>query len=493
MKFYNQKIKIYNTKTSKKEIFNPIKKGFVGIYICGPTVYNKIHIGNLRTFISFDLVNRYFKYLGYKVRYIRNITDAGHMIDSIDNESNYIENQSILEKIEPMQVVQKYTIYFHKMMSKFNILDPDIEPTATGHILEQIEIIKQLISKGFAYESYGSVYFDILEYNKLYDYGKLSHKNLKELFINSRILEGQIEKKNPWDFALWKKAKKNNIQKWNSPWGLGSPGWHLECTVMSNKYLGKIFDIHGGGLDLKFPHHECELAQAIANNGKDPVNYWMHSNLLFINGEKMSKSKNNFICPDEIIEGTNSFFQKKIHPIIIKFFLYQTHYRSILNISNEALIAAEKGFHRLNQRINLLKNLPISNHTSFNIKEYINILYDSINDDFNTPVLIANLFKISKIIRNINSKIETINEKDYINLKEEIYGFFYKVLGLKIIKNQNKSNQYENKIIDILIDIRHRARLEKNWKFSDIIRNRLAINGIILTDSKNKTTYKIKN
>lgn len=491
MNFSKQVIKIYNSKTSKKEIFKSIKFGFIGIYVCGPTVYNKVHLGNLRTFLSFDLVNRYFKFLNYNVCYVRNITDVGHITDSLGNEYDRIGYQSKLEKIQPMQVVQKYTLYFHQIMNQFNILPPDIEPTAIGHINEQIEAIKILIDRGFAYESNGSVYFNILEYNKKHSYGVLSKRKIEESFIQTRKLEGQHEKKSILDFALWKKASSAHIQKWNSPWGLGFPGWHLECTVMSTKYLGKNFDIHGGGIDLKFPHHECELAQGIGCNIKNPVNYWMHSNMMTFNGKKMSKSTGNSIFPDELVSGLNPFFEKGFSPIIIKFFLYQTHYRSVLDLSNKALLASEKGFYRLNSSVKLLKNLPISEQTSFDVKTVVKSFYDAMNDDFNSPVLIANLFNVAKLIQQIKSEDQTINQHDFNFLKQEIYGFFYQVLGLKTIEN-NSFIDYFNGTIDILIKIRNQARLEKNWNLSDKIRDKLSKKGIQLMDSNNQTTYKFK-
>lgn len=490
MKFSNQIIKIYNTKTDKKEVFKPINPKFVGMYVCGPTVYSKIHLGNLRTFLSFDLINRYFKFLGYKVRYVRNITDTGHISDNLGNSNHRIDRQSKLENIEPMEVVQKYTLYFHSIMNNFFALPPDIEPTATGHICEQIELTKKLIKKGFAYESNGSVYFDILKYNKKYQYGKLSNRKIEELFVHTRELNRQLDKKHPWDFALWKKANLDHIQKWNSPWGLGFPGWHLECTVMSTKYLGKIFDIHGGGIDLKFPHHECEIAQGIVYDLQDNVNYWVHSNTLMINGRKMSKSSGNSIYPDEVINGLSSCFSKKFNPLVIKFFLYQSHYRSIINISNNALIASEKCFYRLNKSIELLENLPISLQSSFSLQNIIKGLYNAMNDDFNSPLLIAHLFKISKLIYQIKLGNQTINKEDFFYLKKEVQGFFYEVLGFKKIFN-SYSNQYLDGAIEILIQIRNQARLEKNWKLSDNIRSKLEKKRIHLMDSKNKTIYKL--
>lgn len=488
MKFLQQELKIYNTKTGKKEVFKPINFGIVGMYVCGPTVYNKIHLGNLRTFLFFDLVNRYFNFLNYKVCYVRNITDIGHILNNSGVYYDKIGEQAQLKKVQPMEIVKKYTVYFHKIMNKFNTMPPNIEPFATGHIGEQIIIINNLIHNKFAYVINGSVYFDMVEYYKKNSSKILNNIKIEDLFINTRQLDGQQEKKNPWDFALWKKATINHIQKWNSPWGEGFPGWHIECTTMSTKYLGNNFDIHGGGIDLKFPHNQCEVMQAIANNKIDPVNYWMHVNMLTINGEKMSKSIGNCIFPDELIIGNNSFAKESFDPMIIKFFLYQTHYHSILNFSYNNLIASKQSFYRLNNAIKLLENIPISKNTSFNLKKIIQCLYDAMNDNFNSPVLISGLFNIAKIIQKIYIGIEFINQKDYNLLKKEVNSFFYEVLGLNTIKID--SIKYFNEVIDILIQIRNKARLEKNWNFSDEIRNKLFEKGIQLLDSKDKTTYK---
>lgn len=489
MKFLQQKLKIYNTKTGKKEIFIPIKSGFVGIYVCGPTVYNKIHLGNLRTFIFFDLVNRYLNFLDYKVCYVRNITDITNIISHERHTFNQINIESMLDNCHPMAIAQKYTSYFHNIMDQFNTIIPNIEPCASGHITEQIIIIEKLIQNKFAYIVNGSVYFDIIEYYKYYSSKNLIKIKVEDLFINTRELDGQKEKKNPWDFALWKKANVDHIQKWTSPWGVGYPGWHIECTTMSNKYLGNNFDIHGGGIDLKFPHHQCEVMQAVANtDGIDPVNYWMHVNMLTLNGNKMSKSIGNFILPDQLILGNNLFSDISFNPMEIKFFLYQTHYQSILNISYKNLLASKKSFYRLNNAIKLLDILPISSNTSFDIKESIQSLYNAINDNFNSPVLISYLFKIAKIIQKIYSGIELINKEDYILLKTEVNNFFYKILGLNIIKEDTV--KYFNKIIKILIKLRHQARLQKNWKLSDEIRYELLKKGIQLMDLKDKTIYK---
>ena len=363
--YKNHTLEIYNSLSGKKETFTPIHEGTIGMYVCGPTVYSNVHLGNVRTFMSFDMIFRYLQHLGYKVRYVRNITDAGHLTDDGNVENDRFVKQSRLEKLEPMEVVQKYTVDFHKVLDTFNFLPPTIEPTATGHILEQIELTQKLIDKGFAYESNGSVYFDVLEYNKRgMNYGELSNRNIEELFAQTRDLDGQNEKKNPQDFALWKNASPAHIMRWNSPWGEGFPGWHLECTAMSTKYLGVTFDIHGGGMDLKFPHHECEVAQGKACNGHSPVNYWLHANMLTMNGQRMSKSTGNYILPMELINGDNTFFEKAFHPNVVRFCFMQAHYRSVLDISNEAMVASEKGLQRLTEALEVAKLLTPSTTSS---------------------------------------------------------------------------------------------------------------------------------
>ena len=363
-----QELKIYNTLSGKKEIFTPITKGFIGMYVCGPTVYSNVHLGNVRTFMSFDMIYRYFLHVGYKVRYVRNITDAGHLTD--DNSEDKISTKARLEKIEPMEVVQRYTVDFHKVLQKYNLLPPSIEPTATGHIVEQIEAIQTILDNGLGYVVNGSVYFDVLKYNENETYGILSKRVIEDAIENTRELDGQSDKKNPQDFALWKKAAPEHIQRWNSPWSEGFPGWHLECTVMSTKYLGGHFDIHGGGMDLKFPHHECEIAQAQACNDKAPVNYWMHTNMLNLNGKKMSKSTGNSILPSEIYEGNNNILSKAFSTSVTRFFIMQAHYRSILDLSNAALEASEKGYNRLMNAINQLKNIESNKTSSIDISNW---------------------------------------------------------------------------------------------------------------------------
>ncbi|TDM00001.1 MAG: cysteine--tRNA ligase [Flavobacteriaceae bacterium] len=414
-----QSISVYDSLTGQKVPFKPIKEGFLSMYVCGPTVYSYVHLGNLRTFLSFDIVYRYFLHLGYKVRYVRNITDVGHLEDDADFGEDKISKKARIESLEPMEIAQKYTNDFHDMLKKINNLPPSIEPTATGHILEQIEIIEDLIQKGFAYQTNGSVYFDVKKYNQTEDYGILSGRNIEELLNHSRDLEGQSEKRNPQDFALWKKASPSHIMRWNSPFGVGFPGWHLECTVMSTKYLGETFDIHGGGMDLKFPHHECEIAQGKAAYGKKPVNYWLHANMLTLNGKKMSKSTGNTILPMELFSGDNAFFEKPISPEVLRFFMLQAHYRSVLDLSNDAILAAEKGFEKLKAAYFwLLESSQAEKQSSIDIHSWKQKCYQAMNDDFNTPILISHLFEGVKYIDGLKSNKQTLSQEDLILFQE---------------------------------------------------------------------------
>ncbi|MGX9986579.1 cysteine--tRNA ligase [Soonwooa purpurea] len=483
-------LKIYNSLTGEKEIFQPILEGNIGMYVCGPTVYSNVHLGNVRTFLSFDFIYRSLVFLGYKVRYVRNITDAGHLTDDGDINNDRFIKQSRLEKLEPMEIVQKYTVDFHDVLKKFNLLPPTIEPTATGHIVEQIELTKTLIEKGFAYESNGSVYFDVIEYNNRgLNYGELSRRNIEELFANTRDLDGQDEKKNPQDFALWKKASPQHIMKWISPWGEGFPGWHLECTAMSTKYLGNKFDIHGGGMDLKFPHHECEIAQGKACNGEEPVRYWMHANMLTMNGQRMSKSTGNYILPMELITGNNNFFEKAFHPSILRFCFLQAHYRSVLDISNDAMLASEKGFNRLMDAVKTLDYLEASKESSINIENLKTKVVDALLDDFNSPILMANLFEIVKTIFAIKDKKETINQADLDDLKRFVHDIVFEVLGLQSIEENNSEKL--DQALKILIELRNQARKAKNWELSDQIRDQLLEQGIELKDSREGTNYQL--
>ena len=488
--YTNQKLKIYNTLSGEKESFNPINEGNIGMYVCGPTVYSNVHLGNVRTFMSFDVIYRYLKHLDYKVRYVRNITDAGHLTDDGSVENDRFVKQSRLEKLEPMEVVQKYTVDFHKVLDHFNFLPPTIEPTATGHILEQIELTQKLINEGFAYVSQGSVYFDVLEYNKRgLNYGELNNRNVEELLSNTRDLDGQNEKKNPQDFALWKNASPAHIMRWNSPWGEGFPGWHLECTAMSTKYLGEKFDIHGGGMDLKFPHHECEIAQGKACNNTTPVNYWMHTNMLTMNGLRMSKSTGNYILPMELIEGGNQFFEKEFNANTVRFCFLQAHYRSVLDISNEAMIASEKGFTRLIEGIQLCNEITPGETSSFDITTWKQNCYDAMNDDFNTPILIANLFEGVRLVNVLNDKRETISAEDLAELKNTLEAFTFEILGIKNEKASNNTTQKLEGVIEMLIEMRKTARDNKNWALSDEIRDKLLALNIQLKDSKDGTSY----
>lgn len=488
--YTNQKLKIYNTLSGEKESFYPINEGNIGMYVCGPTVYSNVHLGNVRTFMSFDVIYRYLKHLDYKVRYVRNITDAGHLTDDGSVENDRFVKQSRLEKLEPMEVVQKYTVDFHKVLDHFNFLPPTIEPTATGHILEQIELTQKLINEGFAYVSQGSVYFDVLEYNKRgMNYGELNNRNVEELLSNTRDLDGQNEKKNPQDFALWKNASPAHIMRWNSPWGEGFPGWHLECTAMSTKYLGEKFDIHGGGMDLKFPHHECEIAQGKACNNTTPVNYWMHTNMLTMNGLRMSKSTGNYILPMELIEGGNQFFEKEFNANTVRFCFLQAHYRSVLDISNEAMIASEKGFTRLMEGIQLCNEITPGETSSVDITTWKQNCYDAMNDDFNTPILIANLFEGVRLVNVLNDKRETISAEDLAELKNTLEAFTFEILGIKNEKASNNTTQKLEGVIEMLIEMRKTARDNKNWALSDEIRDKLLALNIQLKDGKEGTSY----
>ncbi|MCT4140802.1 cysteine--tRNA ligase [Elizabethkingia anophelis] len=484
-------LKIYNSLTGEKEDFKPILDGNVGMYVCGPTVYSNVHLGNVRTFLSFDFIYRSLHFLGYKVRYVRNITDAGHLTDDGNIDNDRFIKQSRLEKLEPMEIVQKYTVDFHEVLKKFNLLPPTIEPTATGHIIEQIELTKKLIEKGFAYESNGSVYFDVLEYNaRGLNYGELSRRNIEELFANTRDLDGQGEKKNPQDFALWKKASPQHIMRWISPWGEGFPGWHLECTAMSTKYLGDKFDIHGGGMDLKFPHHECEIAQGKACNGTEPVNYWMHANMLTMNGQRMSKSTGNYILPMELITGNNNFFEKPFHPSVLRFCFLQAHYRSVLDISNEAMLASEKGFSRLMDAVKILDEIQPSDVSTVNVQEWLDKAYSALVDDFNSPILISHLFEAVKWIFLLKDGKETITANDLILLKEKLNAFVFDVLGLQTITEEAGSDKLDE-TLQLLIELRNQARKTKNWELSDQIRDRLLEKGIELKDGREGTSYTI--
>ena len=469
---------IYNSLTSSKEKFKPLRKNSVGMYVCGPTVYSDVHLGNCRTFISFDIIFRYLKHIGYNVRYVRNITDVGHLEDTGEDK---ISKKAKIEQLEPMEIAQKYTNSFKDVLKKFNVLNPSIEPIASGHITEQISIIEDLLEKDLAYISNGSVYFDISKYNEIDSYGKLSGRDLDKIKSNSRNLNSQDDKINEFDFALWKKADKNHLMKWNSPWSLGFPGWHLECTAMSNKYLGDEFDIHGGGIDLKFPHHDCEIAQAVGYTGKQPAKFWIHTNMLTLNSKKMSKSLDNNILPDKLFSGKNDIFSKSYNPNIIRFFFLQAHYRNELDISEDAIQSSEKGFDKLVKMIDRLKNVKVSktnNDEILNsIKDWERKCYSCLDDDFNTPMLIAEIFNSSKLINKIEAGGNFGNrEREYfLNLFDTLLN---KILGLNYIKPTSDNDS----ILEILLDIRDKARSKKDFQLSDSIRDQLNKKGIKIND-----------
>ena len=487
--YKNQTLKIYNSLSGEKEIFSPFNEGNVGMYVCGPTVYNNVHLGNVRTFMSFDVIFRYLRHLEYKVRYVRNITDVGHVVDDVDEGEDKIAKKARIEQLEPMEIVQRYTVDFHSILNSYNFLPPSIEPTATGHIIEQIEIVQQIIDNGFAYETNGSVYFDIVKFNKSHHYGKLSGRNIEDMLANTRDTEGQSDKKNAQDFALWKKAEPEHIMRWPSPWGIGFPGWHLECTAMSTKYLGEKFDIHGGGMDLKFPHHECEIAQNEACTGHSPVNYWMHANMLTLNGKKMAKSTGNNILPGEIFTGDSPFLTKAFSPNVARFFMLQAHYRSVLDFSNDAILAAEKGFTRLMEGIHLCSEIETSTTSSLDVLSWKKNCYDAMNDDFNTPILIAHLFEGIRFVNVLNDKRETITASDLSELKNTLEVFTFDVLGIRNEKTSNDTTHKLEGVIEMLIEMRKAARENKNWALSDEIRDNLLALDIQLKDGKEGTSF----
>ena len=489
--YSSQILKIYNSLSGEKETFTPIHEGNVGMYVCGPTVYSNVHLGNVRTFMSFDVIFRYFLHLDYKVRYVRNITDVGHIVDDVDEGEDKIAKKARIEQLEPMEVVQRYTVDFHDILTAFNFLPPSIEPTATGHIIEQIEIIKTIIDKGIGYEANGSVYFDVVKFNETNHYGRLSGRNIEDMLANTRDLDGQSDKRNPQDFALWKKAEPQHIMRWPSPWSDGFPGWHLECTAMSTKYLGNHFDIHGGGMDLKFPHHECEIAQNEACKGQTPVNYWMHANMLTLNGKKMAKSTGNNILPREILTGDNSILSKAFSASVARFFMLQAHYRSILDFSDDAIVAAEKGYKRLMEAIESLKELDSSSNSTLDIASWKQSCYDAMNDDFNTPILIAQLFEGVRYINLLKEGKETLTAIDLKTFSTAIQAFVFDVLGLEDEKLSDTNNDKLEGTVNMLIEMRKQARDNKNFALSDQIRDQLIALGIQLKDGKDGTTFTI--
>ncbi|MCG7501608.1 cysteine--tRNA ligase [Tenacibaculum sp. Mcav3-52] len=492
MELYKEnQLKIYNSLTKSKELFKPVTEGRVGMYVCGPTVYSNAHLGNVRTFMFFDVVYRYLLHLGYKVRYVRNITDAGHLENDADEGEDRIAKKARLEEIEPMEVVQRYTVDFHNVLNNYNFLPPSIEPTATGHIVEQIEMIKEIMEKGFAYEVNGSVYFDVLKYNETGNYGILSGRKFEDAIHNTRALDGQSDKRNPQDFALWKKADDRHIMRWPSPWSDGFPGWHLECSVMSTKYLGEQFDIHGGGMDLKFPHHECEIAQSQTCSGVKPVNYWMHTNMLLLNSQKMAKSTGNFILPNEILTGENNILGKPFSASVVRFFNMQANYRSILDFSGEALEAAEKGHAKLMEAVDFLDKIEAGSSSSFDVEKWRQDCYDAMNDDFNTPILIAHLFEAVKVINQIKEGKASLTTDDLDVFKNTINAFVFDVLGLMNETSEGNNSDKLSGVVEMLISMRKEARENKDWALSDEIRDRLLELGIQLKDGREGTTFTV--
>lgn len=492
-------VQLTNSIGGVKELFKSGTEGFVGMYVCGPTVYNYVHLGNVRTFLTFDIVSRYLRFLGYKVRYVRNITDVGHLENDADSGEDKIAKKARLEQLEPMEVVKNYTDNFHQVMRQFNILPPSIEPTATGHILEQIEITQKLLNAGLAYEVNGSVYFNVRKYNSSQHYGILSGRNIEELMESGRDLDAQDEKRERIDFALWKKASPAHIMRWNSPWGEGFPGWHIECTVMSTKYLGETFDIHGGGMDLKFPHHECEIAQATAANGKAPVRYWMHSNMLTVNGQKMSKSLGNSFLPSELFSGSHPLLTQGYSPMTVRFFMLQSHYSSTLDFSNEALQAAEKGYRRLANALEILKKLEypapgqLNSEVSDEFKRLSASCYLNMSDDFNTAKTLAVLFEMSSRINDIQSgtiQISSIDSQVFAEFRNTYTGMMREVLGFSEESGQD-SGLLEG-TIELLIELRKKAKADRDYPLSDKIRDDLKAIGVQLKDGKDgSVTYEI--
>ncbi len=489
------KLRVFNTLTRKKEVFEPINAPNVGMYVCGPTVYSDVHLGNVRTFMSFDVIYRYLLHLGYKVRYVRNITDVGHLVNDADDGEDKIGKKAKLENLEPMEIVQRYTNDFHKVLDLFNFLPTSLEPTATGHIVEQIEMVKTLIDKGLAYEVNGSVYFDVNKYDKDHNYGKLSGRVLEELMASERALDAQGEKRNKVDFALWKKASDEHIMRWPSPWGVGFPGWHLECTVMSTKYLGETFDIHGGGMDLKFPHHECEIAQAVGALGKDPVKYWLHTNMLTVNGQKMSKSLNNSFLPRELLTGDHELLDQAYSAMSVRFFMLQSHYSSTLDFSNDALKAAQKGYKKLINGLRIAKGLiyqqedgiEIDPHQVEQVKQMIASCSSAMNDDFNTAQTIAHLFNLLKKINSIYTgglSFSVVGQEVFDEMITTYITFIEDVLG--IIEEQTAS---PNKLIESLIEVYKEAKFNKQYDKVDAIRASLKENRIIVKDMKGRVDW----
>ena len=484
MNVKENQLKLYNSLSRKKEDFEPIKSPHVGMYVCGPTVYGDAHLGHARPGIAFDLVFRYLRHLGYKVRYVRNITDVGHLENDADHGEDKIEKKARLEELEPMEIAQYYTDRYSDNMDSLNVLRPSIQPHASGHIIEQIEMVSKILKAGFAYEAKGSIYFDVIKYNKKYHYGKLSGRNIEEALENTRELDGQQEKRESVDFAIWKNASPGHIMRWNSPWGSGFPGWHMECSAMSAKYLGEHFDIHGGGLDLKFPHHESEIAQSVAANGKEPVNYWMHNNMVTIDGQKMGKSLGNFITLDEFFTGNHKSLSQNYEPMTIRFFILQAHYRSTVDFSNDALQASQKGYEKLMNAVDTLKNIKASSQSDNDIEAWQKKCYSAMDDDFNSPVLIAHLFDAVKIINSIHDGKMQINEADLALLRKTFDSFIFEILGLRYDKKTQTGGKLSEQLLDLMMKIRQNAKTNKDWDTADQIRKQLIELGVEIKDTK---------
>ena len=492
-----QPLLIYNTLTRRKELFKPLHAPFVGMYVCGPTVYGDAHLGHARPAITFDILFRYLKHLGYKVRYVRNITDVGHLEHDADEGDDKIEKKARLEQLEPMEIAQYYTNRYHKAMDALNVLPPSIEPHATGHIIEQEQLVKQILDNGYAYISNGSVYFDIEKYNKDHKYGILSGRNLTDIINNSRQLNGVGEKKNQADFALWKKATPEHIMRWPSPWGDGYPGWHCECTAMGRKYLGSHFDIHGGGMDLIFPHHECEIAQAVASQGDQMVHYWMHNNMITINGQKMGKSLGNFITLDEFFTGSHKSLDQAYSPMTIRFFILNAHYRGTVDFSNDALKAAEKGYARLMDCMEKVKALQAAKTSDTDTAKFVAELpqrcYDAMNDDLQTPLVISYLFEACHLVNSIADHKAAISVDDLKKLQDTLKLFAFDILGLKDEKGASNAAREEayGKVVDMVLDLRAKAKAAKDWATSDRIRDELTQDGFEVKDTKDGATWKL--
>jgi cysteinyl-tRNA synthetase len=484
---------LHNSLTRKKEQFEPINPPFVGMYVCGPTVYGDAHLGHARPAITFDLLFRYLLHLGYKVRYVRNITDVGHLENDADSGEDKVAKKAKLEQLEPMEVVQYYVNRYHNEMQKLNVMNPSIEPHASGHIIEQIELVKIILDKGYAYESNGSVYFDVEKYNKEYNYGKLSGRILEDLYSNTRELDGQSEKRNGFDFALWKKASPEHIMKWPSPWSDGFPGWHLECSAMGHKYLGEEFDIHGGGMDLLFPHHECELAQNTIAIGQNSIKYWIHNNMITINGQKMGKSLGNFITLEELFDGNNSILEKSYSPMTIRFFILQAHYKSTLDFSNEALQAAEKGLARLLKGYEMLSKIKASPTGTINVEQLKENCYNAMNDDLNSPIVISNLFEAIRLINSINCGNEKIDQNNLDVLNNLFEVFLFNILGIKneLKEFDSENNEMLKNIVDMILELRMKAKSNKDYATSDYIRDELTKIGITVKDKKDGYEWEI--